>query len=127
MENDRPAPDFSDFARWLAARQTAVPEFREPTQQLLTAARAARDAVVASQSSRPPVIETLKLLAAAAPDANPLPPELLTPRGFRVGTRLRGAIGRGTLVDLRARQVSPAIDSPGSGQDSLSVERYGAL
>jgi hypothetical protein len=93
MENERPAPDFSDFARWLAVRQGAVPEFREPTQRMVAAARKARDEVAASQrshsmtpdsTSEPPIIEILRLLAAAATDSNSRPPELMTPRGFRV-------------------------------------------
>jgi hypothetical protein len=93
MENERPAPDFIDFARWLAARQRAVPEFRGPTEQMLAAAREARDHVVASRVSQlptpgsasgPPIVEVLKLLAAASTESNSQPPELLTPRGFRV-------------------------------------------
>jgi hypothetical protein len=93
MENERPAPDFNDFARWLAARQGAAPRLREPTEQLLAAARKARDDVAASKIPHPPIpgsaagspgIEVLKLLAAASTDSNSQPPELMTPRGFRV-------------------------------------------
>jgi hypothetical protein len=93
MENERPAPDFSDFTRWLAAWQGAVPECREPTEQMLAAARKARDDVAASRvsqlltpgsASEPSLVEVLKLLAAASTDPNSQPPELLTPRGFRV-------------------------------------------
>jgi hypothetical protein len=93
MENDRPAPDFNDFARWIAARQAAVPEFREPTEYLLAAARKARDAVAANQTAHLPIpgsatgptrVEVLTLLAAASTDSNAPPPELMTPRGFRV-------------------------------------------
>lgn len=93
MENDRPAPDFSDFARWLAARRRAVPALREPTELILAAARKARDDVAASRApnlltpgsaARPSIVEVLKLLAAASTDSNSQPPELLTPRGFRV-------------------------------------------
>jgi hypothetical protein len=93
MENERSAPDFSDFARWIAARQGAVPQFREPTEHMLAAARKARDDVAASQISHlltpgsaagRPIVEVLKLLAAASTDSTSQPPELLTPRGFRV-------------------------------------------
>jgi hypothetical protein len=93
MKNERPAPDFGDFARWIAAREAAVPEFRERTEQMLEAARRARDDVAASQlphrlppgpASEPPIVEVLKLLAAASADSNSQPPELITPRGFRV-------------------------------------------
>ena len=93
MENDRPAPDFSDFARWIAARRRAVPALREPTELILAAARKARDDVAASRApnlltpgsaARPSIVEVLKLLAAASTDSNSQPPELLTPRGFRV-------------------------------------------
>jgi hypothetical protein len=93
MENDRPAPDFSHFARWLAARQRAVPVLREPTERILAAARKARDDVAASRTpnlltpgsaARPSIVEVLKLLAAASTDSDSQPPELLTPRGFRV-------------------------------------------
>ena len=94
MKNERPAPDFSDFARWIAARQGAAPELREPTEKMLAAARKARDDLAASQlshlltpdsASERPIVEVLKLLAAASADSNSQPPpELMTPRGFRV-------------------------------------------
>lgn len=93
MENDRPAPDFSHFARWLAARQAAAPASPEPTELMLAAARKARDDFAASRVSnpltpgseaRPAIVEVLKLLAAASTDTNSQPPELMTPRGFRV-------------------------------------------
>ena len=66
MKNERPAPDFGDFARWLAARQGAVAELREPTEKMLEAARKARDDLAASQishlltpgsASGPPIVE----------------------------------------------------------------------
>jgi hypothetical protein len=93
MENERPKPDFIDFARWIAARQRVVPALREPTEQMFAAARKARDEVAASRvshlptpgsASGPPIVEVLRLLAAASTDSTSLPPELLTPRGFRV-------------------------------------------
>jgi hypothetical protein len=93
MKNERPAPDFGDFARWIATRQGAVAEFREPTGEMLAAARKARDELAASQISHllppgsaaePPTVEVLKLLAAASANSNSQPPELITPRGFRV-------------------------------------------
>ena len=93
MENERPAPDFSDFARWIAARQGAAPQLCEPTEKMLEAARKARDDLAASQishlltpgsASEPPIVEVLRLLAAASADSNSQPPELMTPRGFRV-------------------------------------------
>jgi hypothetical protein len=60
---------------------------------MLAAARKARDELAASGISHlptphsvsgQPIMEVLTLLAAASTDSNSQPPELMTPRGFRV-------------------------------------------
>jgi hypothetical protein len=94
MPHERPPPSFNDFARWVAAHQNAVPTDREAPQELLAAARQAREEWMAvSRSSTVQSagagadraqVEVLGLLAAASSDANTRPPELMTPRGFRV-------------------------------------------
>jgi hypothetical protein len=94
MPLERPPPNFSDFARWVAAPQDAAPAEREAPEEMLAAARQARDECVpATRSSivhpaRAYVermeVEVLQLLAAASTDANSRPPEVMTPRGFRV-------------------------------------------
>jgi len=94
MPVERPPPNFSDFARWAAAQEPVALAHREAPQELLVAARQARDEwMLATRSSLeqragPPAgrmnIELLQLLAAASSDASSEPPELMTPRGFRV-------------------------------------------
>jgi hypothetical protein len=94
MPLERHAPNFSEFARWVAAQQNAVPPDREAPVELLAAARQAREEwMLASRSSTVQSagadadraeVEVLRLLAAASIDANTRPPELMTPRGFRV-------------------------------------------
>jgi hypothetical protein len=93
MKNEMPVPDFSDFAAWIAAREKAVPEFREPAEHMRAAARQARDDAAVSRVSHlpipspgsgPPIVEELRTLAAASADSSSQPPELMTARGFRV-------------------------------------------
>jgi hypothetical protein len=85
MPVERPPPNFSDFARWLAARQNAVPSVREVPEELLAAARQAREEWMPATARTDRVeTEALQLLAAASNEANSRPPELMTPRGFRV-------------------------------------------
>jgi hypothetical protein len=84
MPNERKAPDFDQFSRWLTARlnrPAATPERFAPLQ---AAARAARDEFVqARQDLAPAGVEVLELMAAADRDES-LPPEVTTPRGFRI-------------------------------------------
>ena len=94
MPLERPPASFSEFVRWLAARQNADLTDREAPEGLLAAARQAREEwMAASRSSTVQTagadadqaqIEVLRILAAASTDANTRPPELMTPRGFRV-------------------------------------------
>jgi hypothetical protein len=94
MPAERLPPNFSDFARWVAAQEPVAPMHHEAPQELLVAARQARDEwMLATRSSLEQQasphagrmsIELLQLLAAASTDANSGPPELMTPRGFRV-------------------------------------------
>jgi hypothetical protein len=94
MPLEKPAPSFSEFARWVAAHQNAVLTDRAAPEELLAAARQAREEwMLASRSSTVQSagadadraeVEVLGLLAAASTDANTRPPELMTPRGFRV-------------------------------------------
>jgi nicotinamidase-related amidase len=120
MENERPAPDFGDFARWIAARQRAAPEFREPTERLLAAARRARDDIATTRISHPPtrgsqsgptIVEVLTLLAAASTDSGLPPPELMTPRGFRVTLSYEEESGAGrTSICVLVRCPQEMID-----------------
>jgi len=94
MPNERPPADITAFARWLANRESTLPAAPETTAPVLTAARRARDEFTrAIQSARPleprsvageGTMEVLELLAAASADPSARPPEMLTPRGFRV-------------------------------------------
>jgi hypothetical protein len=78
----------------VAAHQNAVLTDREAPEELLAAARQAREEwMLARRSSTGQSagahadraeVEVLGLLAAASTDANTRPPELMTPRGFRV-------------------------------------------
>jgi hypothetical protein len=94
MPNERQPADFRAFARWLANRENTLPAAPEVTDPLVAAARRARDEFArATQSARPlqprsvaagGTMEVLELLAAASTDPSAQPPEMLTPRGFRV-------------------------------------------
>jgi hypothetical protein len=94
MPLERLPANFGEFTRWLAAHQNPGLADREAPEELLAAARQAReDWMAASRSStmqssaadaHQAQIEVLRLLAAASTDANTRPPELMTPRGFRV-------------------------------------------
>jgi hypothetical protein len=85
MPVERPPPNFSDFARWVAAQQDASPAEREAPEEMLAAARQARDEwVPAPAYAERMEVEVLQLLAAASTDADSRPPEVMTPRGFRV-------------------------------------------
>jgi hypothetical protein len=93
MPLERP-PSFSEFARWVAVHQKDALTDREAPGELVAAARQAREEWVpvsrssAVQSAAADAdrreVEVLRLLAAASTDANTQPPELMTPRGFRV-------------------------------------------
>jgi len=84
MPVERALPNFSEFTRWVAARQHAVPAEREAPEEVLAAARRARDEWVLAAYTQRMEVEVLQLLAAASTDANSRPPEVMTPRGFRV-------------------------------------------
>lgn len=94
MLGERPSPKFSDFARWLVARRDSVPADHATAKGVLAAARQARDewmlttrasiARPASADAGRLQVEVLRLLAAASTEAGSRPPELMTPKGFRV-------------------------------------------
>ncbi|MGB6308347.1 MAG: hypothetical protein WBF89_11165 [Steroidobacteraceae bacterium] len=94
MPLERRPPSFSKFARWVAAHQGAALSDREAPEELLAAARQAREewmlsdrsstAQSAGAESDRAEVEVLGLLAAASAEASTRPPELMTPRGFRV-------------------------------------------
>lgn len=94
MPTDRVPPDFAAFTRWLAAQDPQAPPTAEPNDRLRAAARLARDEtlrILATPAARTPrddhagpTIEVLALLAAASAETGSPPPELVTPRGFRV-------------------------------------------
>jgi hypothetical protein len=94
MPTERPSPDVAAFARWIAVREHAPVTERNPSEELLAAAREARDefsrTAASGQSAQPAAptaagtMEVLELLAAASAGPVAQPPELLTPRGFRV-------------------------------------------
>jgi hypothetical protein len=93
MSNEPKLPDFNQFSRWLASRLGEQAVGPEKFEQLHAAARDAREEFVRAQqeSASIPVtagtdqgrFEVLQLLAAADRDAS-LPPEITTPRGFRI-------------------------------------------
>jgi hypothetical protein len=85
-------PDFDEFSRWLASRLNRQAIRPERHDRLYSAAREARDEFVQARReapARPEIavdgrsLEVLQLLAAADGDTS-LPPEIATPRGFRV-------------------------------------------
>jgi hypothetical protein len=91
----KPAPPaFANFARWVAEQQGPPGAILQPPDDLVAAARQARDAAVRSAQAarerhsvsqgRRGRIEILTLLAAASNHAGAKPPELMTARGFRV-------------------------------------------
>jgi hypothetical protein len=91
MSPNSAPPDFKEFARWVKARVDAAPVNFRATEELLAAARAARDDALGAHhsdlSSSPAGrhnVEVLQLLAAASSDDNARPPELMTAKGFRV-------------------------------------------
>jgi len=92
MSHEPKLPDFNQFSRWLAARISRPQLKAERYEELQRAARAARDEFIeARREAAPPSeaperegsFEVLQLLAAADSDAA-LPPEITTPRGFRI-------------------------------------------
>ena len=84
MPNESKLPDFDQFSRWLAARLNRPVATPERFAQVHGAAREARDEFVqARQDLAPAGVEVLQLLAAADRDES-LPPEITTPRGFRI-------------------------------------------
>ena len=108
-------PSLTEFSRWLASRlnqQGMQPGRYDP---LLAAARAARDEFVQALHEAMPEepagtgthgsFETLQLLAAADKDSS-LPPEITTPRGFRI--TLAYEEGDGTASPLGVLVICPA-------------------
>ena len=92
MSDRSPRPDFSVFTRWLAREEARLrphagaAEPDAPTN-LLQAARNMRDEMLALRQgfvAPQGVLEPLRLMAAADAEPNVRPPELTTPRGFRV-------------------------------------------
>jgi hypothetical protein len=93
MSDAEKKPSFTDFSRWLASRlhQQGIPQ--EQYDQVSAGARSARNEFVqarrearAESTATPGAygsMETLLLLAAADADSS-LPPEIVTPRGFRI-------------------------------------------
>jgi hypothetical protein len=94
MPHNPQPPDFDQFTQWTAVKFRSRGANANRYDELLTAARAARDEnfraahlavspAVADDGSRSH-IEVLQLLAAASVDETRKPPELTTARGFRV-------------------------------------------
>jgi hypothetical protein len=92
MSHEPKLPDFDQFSRWLASRAGRPALKAERREDLQSAALAARAEFVearrqaAGQAGSPKgrdSVEVLQLLAAADGDAA-LPPEITTPRGFRI-------------------------------------------
>ncbi|MGO9263995.1 MAG: hypothetical protein ACLQBA_03755 [Candidatus Binataceae bacterium] len=78
-------PDFDQFAKWTALKFGARSGNPDRYDELLSAARAARDEMArAAEEPLPRNLEVLQLLAAASADEMARPPELTTARGFRV-------------------------------------------
>jgi len=84
-------PEFDQFTRWVASKTATGTPDSPDYQRLHTAARAARDAalwvresVISPKGARDDRFEVLQLLAAASIEDGRPPPELTTPRGFRV-------------------------------------------
>jgi hypothetical protein len=95
MSNEPKLPDFNQFSRWLASRlnQQSLPADR--FAQLHTAARDARDEFMRAQRATGyGSFEVLQLLAAADRESS-LPPEITTPRGFRVSLAYDEGHGEG--------------------------------
>jgi hypothetical protein len=98
MSHEKSAPDFNEFARWMASqfesKTLASPSMSERYGKLLASARVARNEVIeAAEALRSPAaatgggrrhLEVLQLLAAADKSDLSRPPELVTPRGFHV-------------------------------------------
>lgn len=92
MSHEPKLPNFNQFSRWLASRISRAELKAGRYEELQSAALAARDEFIearreaALQSEGPQAegsFEVLQLLAAADRDAA-LPPEITTPRGFRI-------------------------------------------
>jgi hypothetical protein len=88
MPNEPKLPDFDQFSRWLAARVGGQALGAERFDELQAAAREARDEFIEAARRAAPAaeqgsFEVLQLLAAADSDAA-LPPEIITPKGFRI-------------------------------------------
>jgi hypothetical protein len=84
MPDEPKAPDFDQFSRWLATRLSGVAATPDRFDEVRVAAREARtEFLQARQDLVPAGIEVLELLAAADRDES-LPPEITTPRGFRI-------------------------------------------
>jgi len=93
MSNPLKLPDFNQFSRWLSSRLNSASLTPERFQELLAAARHARDEAIRAQRELSTAVagtraaqgrfEVLQLLAASDRDES-LPPEITTPRGFRI-------------------------------------------
>jgi len=98
MSNEAKLPDFNQFSRWLASRMNRPGITAERYPELESAARDARHEFLETRRESMPQsssaqadggvdaegsVEVLQLLAAAQSDAS-LPPEITTPRGFRI-------------------------------------------
>jgi hypothetical protein len=78
-------PDFDQFTKWTASKFRPRDGNPDRYEELLRAARSARDEMArAVEESSPRNLEILQLLAAASADDTKTPPELTTARGFRV-------------------------------------------
>jgi len=116
MPNEPKLPDFDQFSRWLTARLSR-PAAGTPERfaEVHVAAREARDEFIrARQDVTPAGVEVLQLLAAADSDAS-LPPEITTPRGFRISLALdEGGDGEpasiGVLVTCPADLIAAVQD-----------------
>jgi hypothetical protein len=90
MPTSSKPPEFHEFNRWLASKINPNGKVPLVSNNLLSAARAAREesiSISGTLSRGSPVhrtVEVLELLAAATEDDAAEPPELTTARGFRV-------------------------------------------
>jgi hypothetical protein len=93
MSNEPKLPNFDQFSRWLASRLNEQAVGADQFEQVHLAARDARDEFIralrevaapeAAAGAGQGAFEVLQLLAAADRDDS-LPPEITTPRGFRI-------------------------------------------
>jgi hypothetical protein len=90
MSPNSAPPDFKEFTRWVRTKVDVSPVDSRANEELLGAARAARDQALGahhsnlSSSAAGRHLEGLHLLAAASTDDDARPPEMMTAKGFRV-------------------------------------------